>query len=178
MDTNRYESEDYRASSVFGRVSGCQRPMPSLYINYYLCHCNGRLHSNAYTRCPALHCGHPLHISSVGRFASSVRATLCFHPSRGAYLPARGSPSLTVHPLSRSLFAPAPAHDCRGFNEFRLHADLTWKPLLASELCHLPARKFSLRPKAQPGCLRDFVRRVMRPASTRAKIAEINGTSD
>lgn len=71
MDTNRYESEDYRVSSVFGRVSGCQRPMPSLYINYYLCHCNQPVAFQC-TRCL---CRTALRSSAcislpVGRFAS------------------------------------------------------------------------------------------------------------
>lgn len=80
MDTNRYESEDYRVSSVFGRVSGCQRPMPSLYINYYLCHCDQPVafQCNTLPFCRTALRSSACSISSrLGRFASE---TLPFPP--------------------------------------------------------------------------------------------------
>ena len=94
-------------SSVFGRVSGCQRPMPSLYINYYLCHCNRPVAFQCTRLCAALRSAVVRsHISSVDRFASGMR-TLS-HPLAQPPPPA---PRLRLAPLvhqslSRSLFAP------------------------------------------------------------------------
>lgn len=125
-------------SSVFGRVSGCQRPIPSLYINYYLCHCNGRLHSDA--RVAALHCGRPVHISSVGRFASDMQ-------------PVYRPPS--VHrPLLLPLFPGNPSA-----GKHSSYAGLTRNRRWQRRV-HLPPRKFSCAQRLKPGCLRDFSRRT------------------
>lgn len=97
-------------SSVFGRVSGCQRPMPSLYINYYLCHCDQPVafQCNTLPHCAAVV---RLHISSrLGRFASEPLparhalsqlhpAHLRFHP----FKPPRLYPSLSLFSRARSL---------------------------------------------------------------------------
>lgn len=151
MDTNRYESEDYRVSSVFGRVSGCQRPMPSLYINYYLCHCNGRLHSDARVApyCTAVV---RLHISSVDRFASGMRT---LWPSPLSRRPSMNRDSPSFHHLP--LFSRQAMYDCRAPTRIPvIRQGLTSNQLLAGRARHLPARKFSCAQRLNAGCLRDF----------------------